>query len=281
MRWLLGLIAGVAVVWGGYWFIGARAVERGAADWFAQSGDMARAGAISVAGFPNRFDLTVTMPELYDPATGIGWQAPFFQLFALSYKPHHLIAVWPDQQAVFTPMETLQVASDRMRASVVFQPGRALQLDRAAFVAEALTIDATPAYEGSTPPWGMAMDELRLASRQVAGHPERHDLGLEITGLDPGPGLVDPTDPPGPMDQLLIEARVTLDGPIMLTGAVPPRPEVIEVRNVFARWGTAELRGDGTLAVEADGTLTGPKSGASVSCPASMMPRRIARVRVK
>ncbi len=257
MRWLLALILGAAVLWGGYWFIGARAVERGATAWFAQSGGTAQAGAISVAGFPNRFDLTVTAPEVFDPRTGLGWQAPFLQIFALIYRPHHLIAVWPETQTIQTPMETLQIASDRMRASVVLEPGRALQLDRAALAAEGLEINVTPALTDGFAPWSVAATEMRLAGRQVAGRPNQHDLGLEITGLAPAPGLIDAADLPGAMDQLLVEARVTLDRSVRLTDTTPPRPEVVEVRNLFARWGSAELHGNGTLTVEDDGTLTG------------------------
>lgn len=257
MRWLLALILGAAVLWGGYWFVGSRAIERGTVAWFAGQDGMAQASAVSVAGFPNRFDLTVTEPEIFDPRSGLGWQAPFFQLFALSYRPHHLIAVWPQTQTIVTPMETLQLTADRMRASLVLVPGRALQVDRTALVAEALSIDATPAFEGLTQPWLVEMGELRLASRQVAGQPERLDLGLEITGFTPDTRLAQTADLPGPMEQLLIEARVTLDQPVVLTATTPPLPEAFEVRNIFARWNGAELRGNGTVKVGTDGTLTG------------------------
>ncbi len=257
MRWLLVLITAAAVLWGGYWFVGARAVERAAGDWFAESGGLARADGVSVAGFPNRFDLTVTAPELYDPYSGIGWQAPFFQIFSLSYKPHHLIAVWPTQHWIVTPRELVEVTSASTRASMVLKPGRALEVDRLALAAEELAAESAPMALGLAEPWQMTVAGLRLASRQVVGQPERHDIGLEVTGLRAGPGMAEDSGLPAEMKRLLIEARVTLDRPATLTDAVPPRPEAIDVRNIFARWGEAELRGEGDLTVEPDGTLAG------------------------
>ena len=76
MRAILWLVLGLGVVWGSYWFVGSNVVENAAIDWFAHAADQGIAATedgISVAGFPNRFDMTVTNPHLADPATGWGW----------------------------------------------------------------------------------------------------------------------------------------------------------------------------------------------------------------
>lgn len=78
MRVILWLGLGLGVAWGGYWFVGSRAVEFQVTAIIADArnqGFEATTSAISVAGFPNRFDLTLTDPHFRDPASGWGWQA--------------------------------------------------------------------------------------------------------------------------------------------------------------------------------------------------------------
>ena len=90
MKKLLVLIVTLAALWAGYWFVGAAGVKAGFAVWFdarQSEGWQAEYSDLSVKGFPNRFDTTLTDPALADPATGLAWSAPFVQLFAL----HHAL----------------------------------------------------------------------------------------------------------------------------------------------------------------------------------------------
>ena len=76
MRTIFTLVVVLAVAWCGYWFVGARFVQHGARTALAEAraqGYRAEATDLSVRGFPNRFDLTVTAPDFGDPATGFGW----------------------------------------------------------------------------------------------------------------------------------------------------------------------------------------------------------------
>ncbi|MDZ4134328.1 MAG: DUF2125 domain-containing protein, partial [Paracoccaceae bacterium] len=110
MRVLLAVVLGLAMLWGGYWFVGARALEQGGAAWFADQtaqGRIAMRDSFGVRGFPNRFDLTVEGLRLADPATGYGWQAPFVQIFSLTYKPWHIIAALPPEQQFQTPGQAI------------------------------------------------------------------------------------------------------------------------------------------------------------------------------
>ena len=121
MRALLGIVLAVAGLWAGYWWVGSSAVERGAVDWFAAQeakGMVARNGGIAVSGFPNRFDLTVTAPELANPAQGIGWSAPFAQVFAMTWKPWHIIAALPQEQTLRLPGQDVTITSTRLPASI-------------------------------------------------------------------------------------------------------------------------------------------------------------------
>ena len=124
MRWLLGIVLALALIWGGYWLVGAIAIERGAEDFFASQGARAGRQSLVVHGFPNRFDLTVTQPVFADPVVGWRWTTPFAQVFAMTWKPWHLIGVLADSQQIDTGQQRIGVTSDDLRGSLV-QIGRA------------------------------------------------------------------------------------------------------------------------------------------------------------
>jgi hypothetical protein len=84
-----------ATAWGAYWFVGARALDRRVAAVLAEH-PAAEAESYQIRGFPNRFDLTVNAPRIQ--AGALQWQAPFLQVMALSYRPHHVIVVLPHDQ---------------------------------------------------------------------------------------------------------------------------------------------------------------------------------------
>ena len=114
---------------------------------------MAEAGSLDVQGFPNRFDTVFTDLVLADPATGLAWEVPQFQINALSYTPHHVIAVWPDRQLVATPQEKFLVESRDMRASLVIAPDTGSVIKFTASVSAAVNIapDATSRSCASQP----------------------------------------------------------------------------------------------------------------------------------
>ena len=101
------------------------AIRNGAETWFA---DQARAGVkaekskLSVAGFPNRFDMTVEGLQLADAQSGISWQAPFVQVFAMTWKPWHVIAAMPPEQVLSLPDQTLTITSTGLEASLRAKP---------------------------------------------------------------------------------------------------------------------------------------------------------------
>ena len=70
MRTLTVLVVAVMVLWGGYWFVGARALDAAVTQWadgLPAQGTEASYTDISVQGFPNRFDLTIADPVIGDP----------------------------------------------------------------------------------------------------------------------------------------------------------------------------------------------------------------------
>ena len=143
MKRLLVVSVVGAALWSGYWLVAMRGAQAGFESWFAARRAerwQAEYAGLSVRGFPNRIDTTFDRPVLADPGTGLAWEAPFFQIFALSYRPNHVIAVWPGQQRLSTPQAKYDIASADMRASLVMAPEPALPLERGNLVAGALAV---------------------------------------------------------------------------------------------------------------------------------------------
>uniref|UniRef100_UPI00286B8E0E DUF2125 domain-containing protein n=1 Tax=Tabrizicola sp. TaxID=2005166 RepID=UPI00286B8E0E len=125
MRKLLWVLITLSALWSGYWFVGSSAVRNGAEQWFADQaaqGMTAENTGLSVSGFPNRFDLTVEGIRFADPKTGIGWEAPFAQVFAMTWKPWHIIAALPPEQTIRLPDQDIGLTSTGLRASARARP---------------------------------------------------------------------------------------------------------------------------------------------------------------
>lgn len=257
MRKLIYLVLILTALWCGYWFVGATAAKRGIAAWFAEqraSGLTASYDELSVRGFPNRFDATLTGLHLADPRDGTGWRAPFFQVFALSYKPHHLIAVWPHEQVLDLPGGPLTVRSEDMRASAVFVPGPAFVLDRTSLEIAALSAGADGA--------GWGAERFRFATRRAAGSDAAHDLFIEAAEARLPPALRAQLDPaatlPEVIDRLHLDVLLDLDRPIDRHALeAPPRLTAIALRDLSLHWGELGLALAGDLRAGADGAPDG------------------------
>ena len=252
--WITLLLAGL---YGGYWAVASRSLLATVRAEVArlEAEGAAEVAAVDLNGFPSRFDLTFTEPAVMDRAGLWGWRAPVFQLFALSYRPNHLIAAWPARQEVLVAGLPLTVDSGDMRASAVLA-GTALALDHLTFVAKEVRL--TPP-DGS----GMALDELRVATRRAEGVANGHDLGIAVFGLAPdGPvrAALDPASAlPERMDWLRLDARLGFDRPLDRNAGAGGGPRLTEalLREVSLRWGGLSLEGEGQLGADGAGLLEG------------------------
>lgn len=259
MRKLIGLVVVATLAWGTYWFIGSIALDRSLRAWIEdrrEEGWVAEYSDLRVQGFPNRFDTTFTDLDLADPETGLAWSLPFFQVLALSYKPHHVIAVWPTEHRISTPRERLTVTSGDMRASLVVEPNTALTLDRATLVAESLGIASS---EG----WRTGAAEFRLATRQTPVSADTHDIGIEASSVRVAAPLKRRLDPlgalPEDVETLRLAAEVAFDGPWdrFAIERGRPQPTRIDLDDLTAIWGDLELRVAGDVTIDGAGLATG------------------------
>lgn len=261
MRILLGITVLLGALWAGYWFVGSSAAQSGMADWFEErraEGWVAEYDDLALRGFPNRFDAGFTEISLADPGTGLAWQAPFFQLLALSYKPNHVIAVWPDQQIIATPLQTFDITSTDMRASTVLQAGTGLTLERATWTVSDLAVAPRDDIGRVT------VSALTLAAeRMTAVAQTRYHLGLAADGLTPPGDFLAQVDPngtlPRALDSVRADLEITFDAPWdrRAIEVARPQPRQIDVKLAEARWGHLSLKAAGTLNVDDTGVPTG------------------------
>ena len=261
MKRLLIVILAAALLWCGYWFVGAQGARTAFAGWFdarRADGWQAEYSDLSVRGFPNRFDTTFTDLALADPDTGWMWEAPFFQLLALSYKPTSVIAVFPPESQLATPQGTLALATPDLRASLSLSPAPRLPLDRARLVGTDLRV----AGAGET----LDLTTLRLAAERLPAAEAGYHLGALVEGMDLPDALLARLGQrvalPEAMDSLRIDADVTFDRPWDLDAIerARPQPRRIALRLAEAAWGPLGLAATGELTVDPQGVPTGTLS---------------------
>ncbi len=251
MKFLLGLVTALAVLYGGYWFVGQRAVERGAVaafDQLAADGWDATHAGISTIGFPSRFDTTVTAPRLVDQATGMGWEAPWIQVFALSYLPNEVIALFPEEQAILLPQGRVTVRSDAMRASAKVGLSTRLPFDN-------VTVESGPLTLMGDGGWQAGLARALVAVRQAPTGPADYDLWLEGTDIR----LPDSGNPalPQSMPVVRLDAQVTLDQAIDRRMQPGARVERVLLRDIVVDFGATGLIAKGDLTIDAAGIPEG------------------------
>ncbi|WP_101065709.1 DUF2125 domain-containing protein [Roseovarius salinarum] len=261
MKRLLIVILVAAAGWSAYWLIGANQLRAAYAGWFEArraEGWAADYGTLEVNGFPNRFDTGFTDLALADPDTGLAWEAPFFQIMKLSYRPNHVIAAWPERQLVATPRRKYHLQSRDMRASMIFEPETRLRVRRATLTAEALE---TAPQDMDAP---TRMEALTLAAERVPADDEAsYRLGLSADGLAPPLPWRRRIDPAGSLperfDAFSADLTVTFDKPWDRSAVedARPQPRRIKIALAEARWGRLELQAAGRLQVDAGGVPEG------------------------
>lgn len=253
---LIGILV-LALLWCGYWLIGSRMFQNRVEDWFAAreaEGWQAEYSDFGVNGFPNRFDALWKDLRLADPDSGIAVSMPEFALFSLSYKPHHQIAIFPQEILVTTPVSRIPIINEDMRASLKVHPGRALELQSATLTASDL------ATEGDYP---SSIGTLSLGMDQEEQSATTYRLGLLAQDVAPPSVLMNRFTQdaalPDTMQELLIDATVDFTEPWDMTAIndARPQPTHITLTTAKAQWGELSLQANADLSVNDQGIPTG------------------------
>ena len=255
MRALLGIVLAVAGAWGGYWWVGSTAVQNGVEAWFAQqtqAGLVAQNTGITVRGFPNRFDLTVDGLNFADPARGLGWQAPFVQVFSMSWKPWHLIAALSPGQVITLPDQSVTIDGTGMRGSLQLHPNARLGLYETRVEAADLTIRSDLG-------WQVRADRLFGSTLELT--PTAHRLGLSVENLIPDAAVIAAlagTDLPGVIEALHLDATATFSAPIDRDAAArQPVVTGLDVADARMVWGGLRVTAQGAFQADPDGLAQG------------------------
>lgn len=251
MRGLLWVTLVLAALWGGWWVVGSRGVYAGAEGFFAaQAARGIEAGhdGISVSGFPNRFDLTVTAPHLADRARGIGWRAPFVQIFAMTWKPWHLIAAVPGGQVFTGPLGDVTLDGERMMGSLLLVPGPDLALSEAVVEGHALRLSG---------PFALNAVAQAVASVRHEGD-ALYRLGVKATDIALAPEFAQNNGPGTALSDAYLDLSAQLSAPLdRHLDTTRPQPRRLEVRQATLVWGEMRLSAKGLLEPDAAGYASG------------------------
>lgn len=262
-RLTLALCSLFAVLYAGYWGVGWWSLPKGIEAWAKDrraEGWQVDWTEVTVVGFPSRFDTTLAEPRVADPQTGWAWQAPFFQLLSLSYRPNHLIAVWPDTHQLATPTAQYQFTHDQAQASLVFSNDTDLRIERANLVVEALKITRSNAPLTAS---ALTSESLRFALRPTESADLSYDIGLTVAGFSPTSETLRQLDPAGVLppsvETLHLRATVGFDAPWdrFALEAQRPQPTHVKLSTAQATWGGLDLR----IAADLDIDNLGQASG--------------------
>lgn len=254
MRALLWVTVGLAALWGGYWWVGSRGVEQAVLGWMEAQraqGVEVRHDGLAVGGFPNRFDLTLTGLSVTDPARGLGWSTPFAQVFAMTWKPWHLIAALPGGQTVTLPDQSLTLDGDKIMASLVLTPGSDLALSETVASADAVVLTSSLG-------WQVRAARIVVSTRAEPTAANTHRLGLQATELRPDPQIARAAGLSETLDTAHLDARASFSAPLDRHAAqTRPRLTGLSLDTARLGWGSLQIEASGRLEADASGHAAG------------------------
>lgn len=259
MRRVLGALVVVAVLACLGWAAGAYALRHGASAAVQMLRDQGRggAGAVTVAGFPSQFSVTLKNPQLHQGL--VAWQGDWLRLSLPSYAPWRLQLDLSAAQSLRIGFLNYLLRGDDMRAALVLRPAPTLAVQSAA-------LDAGPLVamiDGGGP--AFSAEGLRLALAATGDGGASYALSVGLNGFSLPALLLAPYGLAERAEALEVTARVQLSAPLdRHTTANPPRLQVLELESAQLLWGAAGLLAEGTLHPDALGqaegqiTLTSP-----------------------
>ncbi|MGB7319584.1 MAG: DUF2125 domain-containing protein [Planktotalea sp.] len=258
MKRLLFVIVAAAALYAGYWFVGSNGARAGFVQWFEDrrsEGWVADYESITTRGFPSRFDTTISDIALADPDTGVAYSAPFLQIFALSYKPEHLIAVWPNSQTLSSPYGKAAITSADMRASLIVKKNTSLALEKANFTTDDLSLKMNTGEVYGASKALVAVERTPTANNSYHFGVELKEVALpQPKGLRLEAGIL-----PDKLTYARGDVTAKFDAPWDLNAlqSARPQPSNISIKLIEAKWGQLELRLAGAFDVDEQGRASG------------------------
>lgn len=256
----VGLVLAV-LIWFGWWWMTATAQQNALENWLADrraEGWQAEAAEISIAGFPNRLDTTLTRPALADPSSGWAWNSPFLVLHQVIYDPTSFIVLWPNTQMIAAPGASGVLTSDVMQASISLGASHRLDVQRASFELRGAAFEGVEGWRVGATSW---IHHIRRAPD--AGPDNAYEFRADGVGVVPPKAwrdLIDPTSAlPNAMENIVMEGRIAFDRPLdrfALEGA-KPQITALTLKEAQADWGGLSLAITGAIRADDQGFAEG------------------------
>ena len=262
MRLLTIIVATVAALYSGYWFIGARSVEAGANDAIENlrnDGWNIAVSEVATRGYPSRFDTTLDAVSITSADQSFSYKAPFLQALALSYAPNEVIFAFANEHQITIGGQTLDIQSQGLRASASVQANAAASLN-------AITAEVQPITILSHLGWQVSVEKILAALRPAPELPLVYDTYVEANEVLLPKELQDLLGQVGnyapSFQSAVIDLRITLDRPLdrhALRDAEtnPPVPQAMSLRKVALNWGDMDFSASGDLTFDQNGIPTG------------------------
>lgn len=254
MKRLFAVIIVATLAYCGWWFYAAQDLRSDVEDWFAAQraeGWTATYTDLSMRGFPSRTDLTISNPDITVPEEGFAWRAPFLQILALSYKPGHVIVVWPDTQTLTMPDGEMAVSSDGLRASVVFEGQKILRSN-----AEA------PVLNIAGPEVSVAVADAIFALEKFATTDSTYRVAVSAGRIATSLPNAASSIGPDALASLRADMDIEFDQPLRLDthSESPPRPTRVNLKRSAITYGEVTFRVSLAASIDPQGVLTGDMS---------------------
>lgn len=259
MRKVIWLFMGVAILYSGYWFIAARASERGVALWLEDrvgEGWQSEYSALKTRGYPLTLDTTLTDVAIADPATGLAFQTSRVSIKSRSFTPTRLHAELAQDLRLSTPFQHIDISNTSAEATLFVEVGPSLTMHRATF-------DIDELVAKSTLGWGFSLERAEATVQRQDDAPLTHDIQMTLTNLAPSASLMKRLNTNGILsnqfDAMSLDASVTFNKDWDITALEGPRPQPTHVllRNMAATWGALDLRIAGEFDVDERGVPNG------------------------
>lgn len=252
MRAILVLAILASLGWGAYWFAGSYALDRAVTEVMDQSPELS-ADAHSIRGFPSRFDVTLTNPQF--AANGLEWRAPFAQIFALSYRLNHIIAVFANDQNLRVGGTDMTLHSEDLRASVEMEAGLDLPLEQVTLVGTGLDLGIAGHSHRA--------QDLRAAARRMPEQHNLYEIALVLDTVLPSVALLEHLDRsdfwPRRLDVVRLDAELELSRALDRHALQGAAPEVTQIAFTGGQihWPGTQIDADGRVSPDANGVLNG------------------------
>lgn len=258
MRKLIGLALILALLYGGYWFVGKSQIQSRLSEALVQVDDGpmdVSYTSLNTRGFPSRFDTTFTDLVIDNPDAGVRWETPLFQLLALSYQPNNVRAYFPQEQVFIVDGERFTLFTEEMvaRGQVSASASLAFQQAELELINPRLRTE-----EGAE----LALARFFAAMRVTPNTTQTYDVFFEARSIVLPEDIRRVLDPnnlqPAVIQSLRLDSDVGLTAPIELNGAGDISSiDSLSVREFAFEWGEISLSAIGDLVPDAAGVVDG------------------------